>query len=49
MDQTSTPSDRPDDDDLPLGGDETTQDQLQADNAVEEDQLRALDPEAPSA
>jgi hypothetical protein len=31
------------------GGDETTADQLEADNPAEEDTLKALDPEAPSA
>lgn len=35
--------------DAPTGGDELTEDNLQADNAVEEDMLRALDPGAPSA
>ena len=41
-----------DDDDLdprdrgaPLGGDETTEEQLEADNAAEEDTLRSLDPD----
>jgi hypothetical protein len=33
----------------PPGGDETTAEQLQADNPVEEDTIRALDPDAPSA
>ncbi|MGL3151626.1 hypothetical protein ACSS7Z_14845 [Microbacterium sp. A82] len=28
-----------------LGGDETTEEQLDADNAVEEDALKALDPD----
>lgn len=49
MDDTQTPDGRPDDEDLPLGGDEGTQDQLVADNPAEEDMLKALDPEAPSA
>ncbi|MET0673075.1 MAG: hypothetical protein ABWY37_06245 [Microbacterium pygmaeum] len=31
--------------DSPTGGDETTEDQLEADNAVEEDTLKALDPD----
>ncbi|WP_375385988.1 hypothetical protein [uncultured Microbacterium sp.] len=35
--------------DHPTGGDETTEEQLTADNAVEEDTLKALDPDAPSA
>lgn len=42
---------RPQDDDeadrAPLGGDQTTEDQLEADNAVEEDSLKTLDPGAP--
>ncbi|MCR2763139.1 hypothetical protein NQ152_06390 [Microbacterium sp. zg.B48] len=36
-------------DDAPLGGDETTEEHLDADNAVEEDMLKTLDPEAPPA
>lgn len=35
--------------DAPLGGDETTEDQLQADNAAEEDSLKTLDPDSPPA
>lgn len=31
--------------DAPLGGDETTEDQLDADNAVEKDMLKSLDPD----
>ncbi|NYF16848.1 hypothetical protein HDC37_001673 [Microbacterium sp. AK009] len=34
--------------DGPAGGDEKTEDRLEADNAVEEDQIRALDPDAPT-
>lgn len=37
------------DEDAPVGGDETTEDQLDADNAVEEDTLKTLDPDAPPA
>ncbi|MFS0910583.1 hypothetical protein AB3M89_02245 [Microbacterium sp. 179-I 3D2 NHS] len=33
----------------PLGGDDTTEDQLQADNAAEEDTLKTLDPDSPPA
>ena len=33
----------------PTGGDTTTEEQLVADNPVEEDTLKALDPDAPSA
>lgn len=32
-------------DDAPLGGDETTEEQLDADNEVEEDMLKSLDPD----
>jgi hypothetical protein len=31
--------------DNPTGGDETTEEQLDADNAVEDDMLKALDPD----
>jgi hypothetical protein len=37
------------DHEAPLGGDETTEDQLQADNAAEEDTLKTLDPDSPPA
>ena len=37
------------DDKAPVGGDETTEEQLQADNAVEEDMLKTLDPDSPPA
>jgi|GEM_PF-3140287 len=33
----------------PTGGDETTEDQLEADNPVEEDTLETLDPDNPPA
>lgn len=36
-------------DEAPLGGDETTEDELQADNPAEEDTLKTLDPDAPPA
>jgi len=32
-------------DGAPLGGDDTTEDQLDADNDVEEDMLKSLDPD----
>ena len=32
-------------DGAPLGGDETTEEQLDADNAVEDDMLKTLDPD----
>lgn len=35
--------------DAPVGGSETTAEQLEADNPVEEDTLKTLDPEAPPA
>ncbi|MFC8680334.1 hypothetical protein ACFT30_02355 [Microbacterium ureisolvens] len=35
--------------DNPVGGDETTEEQLEADNAVEEDMLETLDPDNPPA
>ncbi|GAT74149.1 MLO-like protein [Microbacterium sp. HM58-2] len=36
-------------DGAPLGGDETTAEQLESDNAVEDDTLRTLDPDDPPA
>jgi len=41
--------DQPVDQDAPTGGDETTEEQLEADNPVEEDTLKTLDPDAPPA
>jgi len=38
-----------DHDGSPTGGDETTEAELDADNAVEEDTLKTLDPDAPPA
>lgn len=35
--------------DQPLGGDASTENRLQADNAAEEEMLKALDPESPSS
>lgn len=35
------------DEEAPTGGDETTEEQLDADNAVEEDMLKTLDPDNP--
>ncbi|WP_164861643.1 hypothetical protein [Microbacterium sp. CPCC 204701] len=37
------------DDDSPTGGDETTEEQLDADNPVEEDTLKTLDPDSAPA
>ena len=36
-------------DENPVGGDETTEEQLQADNPVEQDTLETLDPDNPPA
>lgn len=36
-------------DEAPLGGDQGTEDQLEADNEVEEDMLKTLNPEDPPA
>ena len=41
--------DGPLEEDAPTGGDETTEEQLQADNPAEEDMLKTLEPGAPSA
>lgn len=41
--------DAPIEQDAPTGGDETTEDQLEADNPAEEDTLKTLDPDAPPA
>ena len=41
--------DEPVDQDAPVGGDETTEEQLDADNPVEEDTLKTLDPDAQPA
>jgi hypothetical protein len=35
--------------DAPTGGDELTEDQLEADNEVEEETLESLDPDSPPA
>lgn len=40
---------RPTTDDNPTGGDETTEEQLEADNPAEEETLETLDPDAPPA
>jgi hypothetical protein len=45
IEPSDTEADTPSVDDSPIGGDETTEDQLEADNPVEEDQLRTLDPD----
>ena len=41
--------DQPVEQDSPTGGDETTEEQLEADNPAEEDTLKTLDPDAPPA
>lgn len=43
------PGDQPVEQDSPLGGDETTEDQLVADNPGEEEMLKTLDPDSPPA
>ncbi|GAA5206314.1 hypothetical protein [Microbacterium kyungheense] len=48
MDQRRS-DESPVDDDSPTGGDETTEEQLEADNPVEEDTLETLDPDNPPA
>jgi hypothetical protein len=40
---------QPVEDDAPTGGDEKTEEQLEADNPAEEDTLKTLDPGAPPA
>ncbi|TQJ30107.1 hypothetical protein [Microbacterium sp. SLBN-146] len=45
MDQERHAEDQPIEQDAPTGGDETTEDGLDADNAVEEDMLKTLDPD----
>lgn len=44
-----TAGENPASEDNPTGGDETTEDQLEADNAVEQDTLETLDPDSPPA
>lgn len=50
--EESTPDDTAesvtDSGDTPLGGDETTESQLDADNEVEEDMLKSLNPDDPA-
>ncbi|MEV4686275.1 hypothetical protein [Microbacterium sp. LWH3-1.2] len=48
MDERSA-EDQPLNQDDPVGGDETTEEQLEADNPVEEDTLETLDPDNPPA
>lgn len=45
MDEERHAEDQPIEEGAPTGGDETTEDQLDADNAVEEDQLKTLNPD----
>ena len=53
MDERRSESEIPEDGtpegDNPTGGDETTEEQLDADNPVEEDTLKTLDPDSPPA
>ncbi|MGA7149772.1 MAG: hypothetical protein WBX17_14950 [Microbacterium sp.] len=41
--------DEPIEQDAPIGGDENTEDRLEADNPAEEDTLKTLDPDAAPA
>ena len=41
--------DEPIEQNAPTGGDETTEEQLEADNPAEEDTLKTLDPDSPPA
>lgn len=41
--------DQPQDDDTPTGGIEITEEQLEADNPVEEDTLRTVEPDNPTS
>ena len=49
MDQDRDNAQNPTEDEAPLGGDEGTEDQLEADNAAEEETLKTLDPDSPPA
>ncbi len=49
MDEQRKTEDARDGQQAPTGGDETTEEQLEADNPAEEETLKALDPDAPSA
>lgn len=45
----SDPNTPDDEQGAPIGGDETTEENLQADNEVEEDMLKSVDPDEPPA
>lgn len=45
MDDERRAEDQPIEEGAPTGGDEITEDQLDADNGVEEDMLKAVDPD----
>ncbi|MFB8386699.1 hypothetical protein ACFC3F_06105 [Microbacterium sp. NPDC055910] len=45
MDEERRAEHQPIEQDAPIGGDETTEDELEADNPVEEDTLKTLDPD----
>ena len=49
MDHEKRAEDAPIKQDAPTGGDETTEDELDADNPVEQDTLKTLDPDNPPA
>jgi hypothetical protein len=49
MEERQAEDPRPEGQDSPIGGDETTEEQLEADNPAEEDTLKTLDPDDPPA
>lgn len=49
MDHEKRAEDVPIEQDAPTGGDETTEEELDADNPVEEDTIKTLEPENPPA
>ena len=49
MNQDRDNAQEPTDDDAPLGGDESTENRLQADNPAEEETLKTLDPDSPAS
>ncbi len=49
MNQDRDSAREPIDENAPLGGDEGTENQLQADNPAEEETLKTLDPDSPAS
>ncbi|WP_439590865.1 hypothetical protein [Microbacterium sp.] len=45
MEERASMDDKPEEQSAPTGGDEVTEEQLEADNPVEEDTLKLLDPD----